>query len=132
MRSEFRRLRTIALRRGLCPIHMERLWCAVCDYDWTGTESELAELGRILDKVAPYVMESLHGYGRCGVCGEPRWCGPCYTAAVARLAIPDLYTPEERDRRDALLQRLHRKEPPGGTGHALCKAAPPPGLDPCG
>jgi hypothetical protein len=107
VRSELRRLQTIARALNCCPQHGTRLQC-VCDYTWTGTAAEFEELGPLTEKMSPYV-DPIRPNGRCR-CGGKTWCRLCYEAAAAKITVPDdLFTAQERERYHALLQGIRRK-----------------------
>lgn len=109
MRSELRRLRTIAHKLNRCPRHGERLQCGLCDWTWTGTDAEFEELGPLADKVSPY-LASIPANGRCR-CGSNTWCNACYTEAAAKIEAPDdLFSPDELARYHQLLQHMQRKD----------------------
>jgi hypothetical protein len=100
-----RRLRTLARRRGLCPVHSSRVWCAFCDYTWTGTAAELDECGALAQKsLAP--EHPLPTYP-CARCGEAALCLACAERAFTRApARHDPLTLEERGRYAALSAML--------------------------
>jgi len=113
VRSEMRRLRTIARKKGLCPLHMTPLVCITCEArrgspSWAGTDDELEELFALSDRVAPYLAQ-IPAAGVCPLfgCGGKLFCEPCYNAAAARITVPDdLYTPQELARYAALQNYL--------------------------
>jgi hypothetical protein len=109
MRSELRRLRTIARQLNCCPTHGERLQCGPCDWIWTGTDAEFEELGSLLDRVALYV-DSIPPNGRCR-CGSNTWCNACHKAAAATIEVPDdLFTPPELARYHELMLSMQRRK----------------------
>jgi hypothetical protein len=121
-----RRLRTIARKKGLCPLHMTPLVCITCAArrggpSWAGTQDELEELFALDDRMGPY-RDQIPAAGVCPLfrCGGKLFCEPCYNAAAARIVVPDdLYTPDERVRLHELMGLLGVKETPGRNSYAL-------------
>jgi hypothetical protein len=109
MRSELRRLQTIARKLNRCPRHPgEKLQCGPCDWMWTGTDAEFWELNPLQERLAPYFAH-MDSQGTCR-CGSGTWCGACFEAAAAQVRVPaDLFSPDERERYFALLEHMQRK-----------------------
>jgi hypothetical protein len=105
VRSEVRRLRTLASRMGCCPTHLTRLICAVCDFHWTGTDAECDELEPLAERVSLYLGE-LPTNGRCR-CGTATCCLDCYEATKRPTGAPDdVLSPQELARYHWLLGHL--------------------------
>jgi hypothetical protein len=113
MRSELRRMRTIAKQVGLCSRHMAPIFCVRCEARraepmWTGTEAELQELLDLDDRCLPY-RHQIPTAGVCAVagCQGDLYCEICYKVAAARVVIPDdVHTPEELARYVELLGHI--------------------------
>jgi hypothetical protein len=106
MRRELRRLRTLALRRGVCPEHPSLgVWCAHCDMEWTGTDAELQQCGDLACKSigdAPPLPKT-----RCR-CGQEALCLECAARWLKRHPerATETLTPEERARYNTLITLL--------------------------
>jgi hypothetical protein len=113
MRSELRRLRTLAQRRGFCPEHAKRPWCAHCDMVWQGSQAELMEVGSLAQKSQGNARPLPKV--RCQ-CGNDALCLDCAESIFSsEPEHPDPLTPEERERYDTLITQLqprHRTEGP--------------------
>jgi hypothetical protein len=109
VRSELRRLRSIAQRRGLCPTHLTKLTCG-CDrrWTWTGTPEQWAEYSGLISRV-DHIYATLFVYGTCQGCGIERYCEPCGRERLAQ--GPNPFTEEEMERMLALMERLQPREP---------------------
>jgi hypothetical protein len=125
-----RRLRTLASRAGLCHVHMRtRLICVTCEARrgspaWDGTDDELEELCALIESQEPYYAK-IPAAGVCPLvgCGGKLFCDTCYTAAAARIVLPDdLYTPAERRRYAELIRYLQHKDITIGSHNAVREA----------
>jgi hypothetical protein len=117
MRSELRRLRTIARALNCCPRHGARLQCGPCDWTWTGADAQFEELRPLADRIGPY-FEQIGSHGTCR-CGSGRWCHACYAEAAANIEVPDnLFTAQERERYFELSGLMVPKKSIGTVSHA--------------
>jgi hypothetical protein len=111
-----RRLRTLASRAGLCPVHLTPLVC-ICGWRWVGTADEFHELGALMDRLTPYYGD-LPAQGWCRH-GHEQHCWTCWQAdasyAIAGVSADDLFSAEEWQRYQALLKLFQRK-PTDGRG----------------
>jgi hypothetical protein len=118
MKYYARRLRQLASRVGLCPVHSTKLVCVRCAVRragarWLGTPEELSELRALYGRGQPY-RDQLPRAGRCRQdgCGGPLACEPCEDNVFERVREPeDLYSPSERVRLDELLGLIAFKHP---------------------
>jgi hypothetical protein len=107
------RLKRLAVHLRCRPTHGTPLWCGLCDYKWTGTDGEFAELAPLAERLSPYFAH-LPPSGQICRCGWRLWCRPCYETAAATIHVPDdLMTPEELTRYTELLQHMQRTTPRG-------------------
>jgi hypothetical protein len=110
MRSEWRRLRTIARRLNRCVRHGDLLQCGPCDWEWTGTDAEWEELIPLTECVEPYIA-LMPTQGVCGGCGQTLWCTACHTEAAQQIQVPEgLMTHEEIERYHVLKDHMQRKD----------------------
>jgi hypothetical protein len=109
VRSELRRLRTLARQRGLCPTHMATLACGCTRrWTWTGTADEWEEYGRLFDRVLP-ITAALYVHGTCHRCQRDRYCEACGRERLAQ--GPNPFSEDEMIRLLALMELLQPEEP---------------------
>ncbi len=107
------RMRKIAARLQVCPIHELPLRCGPCWFYWDGTEEEFWELSPLVARMEPF-LEHLAPSGQvCPACQTDLWCRLCYEAETALVKMPDdLFTPEEYARYDALIAHMRERDTP--------------------
>ena len=109
MRSELRRLRIIAQRRGLCPTHLAKLTCGCTrQWRWTGTEGEWEEYTQLMVRAEPLYLP-LFVHGDCSTCGSDRFCETCVKAHMVR--GPNPFTEPEMERMHVLAALMVRQAP---------------------
>jgi hypothetical protein len=109
VRSELRRLRSIAQRRGLCPTHLTRLTCGCTRrWTWTGTADEWEEYSRMLARV-DHLYRPLFVHGDCPTCDTERYCETCGREHLAQ--GPNPFTEPEMERLMTLMALMVRQEP---------------------
>jgi hypothetical protein len=107
-----KRVRKLALERGLCPTHpRERLWCA-CDYEWTGTDEQWAAVEQLLAPLKPYDRAMVPIAAACPWYHAPRYCHACINRAFREVDAPkDPMSDEDWQRLTELAALLKRKDP---------------------
>jgi hypothetical protein len=99
-----KRLEAVARRAGACPQHGTRLWCAVCDLQWHGTDDERRELHQLLDSFLDTTYRWVQSYGPCAQHrDEPLYCSDCALVGDQDFLGERDMTPEVRARYLALL-----------------------------
>ena len=101
------RIRKIAERLQVCPIHGTPLRCGPCHFRWTGTDEEFWELWPLSARVEAWLERLTPSGLLCQRCGDALWCRPCYETQARAIPLPaDLFTPAELTRYDKLMAHM--------------------------